>query len=306
MKTDRLTPIIFIVCAGASAEYASSECHRGRDDNPGPQSRNDPAELSENRGAFCKIRRTFVTGTSLVICSRTRTTSSTCGLKAKPVQVQAHPSPPGSNPGTDCTDLHRLSGGSVSCSCRTNARCSAPLPLGCDGSPGSAPYLCRSGCRGLSSAGASTTHVDLQWKPPQALFLVPHARLRCVAFSPFLAGAGQRADGRPVAARSSDSAQCEPRACEPAPVAEVAVRRSAETWPQSAVQRASDELRASKATKRSSRLQRRRARARSGAGVCQRARTPAQNGAFPLHCHRHSKALNPCTLEPFSPRVLLR
>ena len=96
------------------------------------------------------------------------------------------------------------------------------------------------------------------------------------------------------------------RACEPAPVAEVAVRRSAETWPQSAVQRASDELRASKATKRSSRLQRRRARARSGAGVCQRARTPAQNGAFPLHCHRHSKALNPCTLEPFSPRVLLR
>lgn len=40
-------------------------------------------------------------------------------------------------------------GGSVSCSCRTNARCSAPL--------------------GLSSAGASTTHVDLQWKPPQVL-----------------------------------------------------------------------------------------------------------------------------------------
>ena len=166
-----------------------------------------------------------MTGTSLVICSRTRTTSSTCGLKAKPVQVQAHPSPPGSNPGTDCTDLHRLSGGSVSCSCRTNARCSAPLPLGCDGSPGSAPYLCRSGagvCRAPEPPRRTWT---CRWKPPQALFLVPHARLRCVAFSPFLAGgwatSGRQTGGSPQLGLGAVRA-ASLRACEPAPVAEVA------------------------------------------------------------------------------------
>ena len=108
-----------------------------------------------------------------MICSRTRTTSSTCGLKAKPVQVQAHPSPPGSNPGTDCTDLHRLSGGSVSCSCRTNARCSAPLPLGCDGSPGSAPYLCRSGA-GVCRAP----------EPPRRTWTCSGSRLRPYSWCP--------------------------------------------------------------------------------------------------------------------------
>ncbi|CAE7031407.1 hom [Symbiodinium natans] len=44
---------------------------------------------------------------------------------------------------------HAGAGDSISCSCRTNARCSPPL--------------------GLSRAGASTTYVDLQWKPPQVL-----------------------------------------------------------------------------------------------------------------------------------------
>ncbi|CAE7371709.1 unnamed protein product [Symbiodinium sp. CCMP2456] len=80
-------------------------------------------------------------------------------------------------------------GGSVSCSCRTNARCSAPL--------------------GLSSAGASTTYVDLQWKPPQALGAKGPRLHHChTGGSPEL---GLGSVTPPSASRSKPRLQCEER-----------------------------------------------------------------------------------------------
>ena len=100
----------------------------------------------------------------------------------------------------------------ASCSCRTNARCSQPLPLSRTGlcflinpsvflksPPGFSFFRSFSDLefvrRNVLSAKASTTYVDLQWRAPE---VQPH-RVHCVARAVF-PGGGQRADAGPVAA----------------------------------------------------------------------------------------------------------